>query len=85
MVLTCESVSDRLPHLTWVGPDGPITSGNDINLFSKNINETASQSTLVFHMIRTSHAGRYTCISNVEGDFSVKNESHIVSIQSKSS
>ena len=83
VVLTCESVSDRLPHLTWVGPDGPVTSGNGITVLYKNINETASQSTLAFHPLRTSHAGLYTCTSNVESGFSVKEESHSVSVQSK--
>ena len=85
MVLSCESVSDRLPHLTWVGPNGPVTSGNGITVFSKNTSETASQSKLEFCPLLTSHAGCYTCISNVESGFSIKKKNQIVSIQSKCS
>ena len=78
MVLTCQSVSGIRTQLTWVGPNGPVTSGSGVTVIT-----STSQSTLAFHPLRVSHAGRYTCISTVEKIGSIKRASTLLSVQGK--
>lgn len=80
MVLTCEAISNIPTKLTWVGPSGPVTSGNGVTVV---IYPDALQSNLAFYPLRPSHAGEYTCISTVEEVDSVKEASKLVSIQGK--
>jgi len=32
LTLTCTAVIDQVPHLKWIGPDGPVTSGGGITM-----------------------------------------------------
>ena len=78
VVLTCHSMSSLPSQITWVGPDGPVTSGNGVTLITDQEN---SESSLAFHPVTVSHAGQYTCISTVEEVSSIEEASILVSVQ----
>lgn len=80
MVLTCEATSSLPSQLSWVGPSGPVTSGNGVTVVNYPY---TSQSNLAFHPLKVSHAGQYTCVSTVEEVGSVKEASKLVSVQGK--
>ena len=83
-VLACLTESNMFTNVTWMGPDGTITSGNGITLHVQKENETTVKYLLKFLILKTSHAGNYTCISNVEDGFSTKEVTTLVWPQSKS-
>ena len=73
VVLTCLSASDRLPQLTWEGPSGPVSSGSGITVLEEQERENnTARSALIFSPLQTSHAGAYTCASNIESGFKTK-------------
>ena len=80
MVLTCQSMSSLPSKMTWMGPNGPVTSGNGVTVVT---DEQNSQSSLAFHPVRVSHAGQYTCISVVEEVGSLKEANILVAVQRK--
>ena len=84
LILTCDSVSNRSFLLSWLGPDGLVTSGDGITVQVEEESDTALHSSLIFSPLRTSHAGNYTCISNVAEGFSVKEVISFLSVKSKS-
>ena len=80
VVLTCQSMSSLPSQMTWVGPNGPVTSGNGVTVVT---DEQISQSGLALHPVRVSHAGQYTCVSVVEEVGSLKEASILVAVQRK--
>lgn len=82
LVLTCCSESSRVPHLSWIGPDGPVVEKNGISLLIEQEQDNSAKGSLIFFPLHTSHAGEYTCISDVETGFSIRNATTIVSIKS---
>lgn len=82
--LTCMSTSNLVPQLRWEGPNGPVSSGDGITIHQQQKNNNAVTNVLVFSPLRTSHAGAYTCISNVENGFSVNKSTISLYVQSMS-
>ena len=78
VVLTCHSMSSLPSEITWVGPYGPVTSGNGVTLITDQVN---SESSIAFHPLRVSHAGQYTCVSTVAEVNSIEEASILVSVQ----
>ena len=83
-VLTCLTKSNTFTNVTWMGPDGTITSGDEIAVHAQNENETTVKYLLEFLTLKASHVGNYTCISNVEYGFSTKEATTLLRPQSKS-
>ena len=70
LTLTCtvtEVISGltNMPSAHWMGPSGPVTSGDDIIVTETFSNETTVTVTLSFSSLHTSHAGLYTCQGTV--------------------
>ena len=70
LTLTCtvtEAISGltNMPSAHWVGPSGPVTSGDDIVVTETFSNDTTVTVTLSFSSLHTSHAGLYTCQGTV--------------------
>lgn len=84
LILTCNSVSNKPHILSWMGPNGLVTSGDGITVQLEEESDTVLQSSLIFSPLRTSHAGNYSCISNVEEGFSIKEVISFLGIQSES-
>ena len=66
LTLTCtvtEVISGltNMPSAHWMGPSGPVTSGDDIVMTETFRNDTTVTVTLSFSSLHTSHAGLYTC------------------------
>ena len=81
LTLNCTVVSDRMPLLTWVGPNG-TENGTTVSLQTDN--GRISTITLTFSPIQTSHAGYYNCTSELtEEPSSTIREAYLVRVQSK--
>ena len=70
LTLTCtvtEVISGltNMPSAHWMGPSGPVTSGDDIIMTETFSNDTTVTVTLSFSSLHTSHAGLYTCQGTV--------------------
>ena len=70
LTLTCtvtEVISGltNMPSAHWMGPSGPVTSGDDIIVTETFSNDTTVTVTLSFSSLHTSHAGLYTCQGTV--------------------
>ena len=66
LTLTCtvtEVISGltNMPSAHWMGPSGPVTSGDDIVVTETFSNDTTVTVTLSFSSLHTSHTGLYTC------------------------
>ena len=84
LTLNCSVVSDRVPQLTWVGPNGTVVTGNGITVSPQTDNDQISTIILTFSSIRTSHAGYYNCSSEVtEEPMSTTWDTYLVRVQSK--
>ena len=55
----------NMPSAHWMGPSGPVTSGEDIVVTETFSNDTTATLTLAFSSLRTSHAGEYMCQGTV--------------------
>ena len=69
LTLTCtvhETISGltNMPSAHWMGPSGPVISGEDSVTQTVRDNMTANV-TLTFSPLHTSHAGEYTCQGTV--------------------
>ena len=85
LTLNCTVVSDRVPRLTWVGPNGAVVTGKGITVLPQTDDGRISTIILTFSSIRTSHAGYYNCTSEVtEAPTSTTWDAYLVSVQSKS-
>ena len=70
LTLTCtvrETISGltNMPSAHWMGPSGPVTSGEDIVVTEKVRDDTTATVTVTFSSLHTSHAGQYTCQGTV--------------------
>ena len=83
--LICEVVSDRIPLVTWIDPNGvpcPL-SGPDMTVSAPLRDGSVTTVILTFNSIRTSQSGIYVCISNITVPSSIKQTSYLVRVQSK--
>ena len=55
----------NMPSAHWMGPSGPVTSGDDIVMTETFRNDTTVTVTLSLSSLHTSHAGLYTCQGTV--------------------
>ena len=84
MSLTCEVESNAPAELSWTGPSGAeVTDGAGVSIIHDEVDFQTTRSILVFHPLRVSHAGQYTCRSTLEKFASVKEASAVVSVQGK--
>ena len=70
LTLTCtvrETISGltNMPSAHWMGPSGPVTSGEDSVMTQTARDNTTANVTLTFSSLHTSHAGEYTCQGTV--------------------
>ena len=70
LTLTCtvrETISGltNMPSAHWMGPSGPVTSGEDIVVTQIVHDDTTATVTVTFSSLHTSHAGEYTCQGTV--------------------
>ena len=70
LTLTCtvtEIISGltNMPSAHWMGPSGPVTSGDNIVVTETFSNDMTVTVTLSFSSLHTSHAGLYTCQGTV--------------------
>ena len=70
LTLTCTvtevtSGLTNVPSAQWMGPSGPVTSGDDIVVTETFSNDMTVTVTLSFSSLHTSHAGLYTCQGTV--------------------
>ena len=50
--------------MVWVGPYGPVTNGS--NAVIRDLSVAGERNvTILFNPLRTSHGGKYTCVSMV--------------------
>ena len=78
----------NMPSAHWMGPSGPVTSGDDIVMTETFSNDTTVTVTLSFPLLYTSHAGLYTCQGTVVSpavvdDLTITSSPDIVSISCK--
>ena len=78
LTLTCtvrETISGltNMPSAHWMGPSGPVTSGEDIVVTQIVHDDTTANVTVTFSSLHTSHAGQYTCQGTVVTPAGVEN------------
>ena len=78
LTLTCtvrETISGltNMPSAHWMGPSGPVTSGEDIVVTQIVHDDTTANVTVTFSSLHTSHAGEYTCQGTVVTPAGVEN------------
>lgn len=83
LTLTCTAVSDRVPQLTWIGPNGAVVTGSGTTVSSQIQNGRRNTITLTFNSIRTSHAGYYNCTSKIMEPLSTTSTVYLVRVRSK--
>ena len=91
LTLTCtvtEIISGltNMPSAHWMGPSGPVTSGDDIVVTETFSNATTVTVTFSFSSLHTSHAGLYTCQGTVVSPAAVDgviSTAHTVTVSSK--
>ena len=92
--ISCIVTSDISPQVKWMGPNGKDISGEDnkrrddsggVMLGDEVVTGKQTILSLSFSPLRTSHGGRYTCMSVVESPPSVKTATKDMIIKSKSS
>lgn len=83
LTLICTATSNHIPHLMWIGPNGPAVDGNGTTVSEQIRDGLESSMLLVIDPVRTSLAGYYTCISNIEGSLSEKQAQYLVTVESK--
>lgn len=83
LTLTCSAVCDRVPHLTLIGPNGVVVTGNGTTVSPQTDNGRISTITLIFSSIQTSRAGYYNCTSEVIEPISTTWDGYLVRVQSK--
>ena len=78
LTLTC-TVREIISGLTnmasahWMGPSGPVTSGEDSVMTQTTRDNTTANVTVTFSPLHTSHAGEYTCQGTVVTPAGVEN------------
>ena len=82
LTLNCTTISNHMPDMMWVGPNGPAIAENGSTV-SEQVNGDLKSTILMFDPLRTSHAGNYTCISIIEDNFSTIQAHHLVTVESK--
>ena len=93
LTLTCtvtEVISGltNMPSAHWMGPSGPVTSGDDIVVTETFSNDTTVTVTLTFSSLHTSHAGLYTCqgilaLPTVVNDVTIFSTANTVTVSCK--
>ena len=93
LTLTCtvtEVISGltSMPSAHWMGPSGPVTSGDDIVVTDNFSNDTTVTVTLSFSSLHTSHVGLYTCQGTVVSpaavdDVTITTTPHTVTVRRK--
>ena len=78
LTLTCtvrETISGltNMPSAHWIGPSGPVTSGDDIVMTQTVLDNMTANVTVTFSSLHTSHAGEYTCQGTVVTPAGVEN------------
>ena len=78
LTLTCtahETISGltNMPSAHWMGPSGPVTSGEDSVMTQTVLDNTTANVTVTFSSLHTSHAGEYTCQGTVVTPAGVEN------------
>ena len=84
LALTCYSTCNRLARLSWESDSAPVTGGVGISVHQDQESPNTVKSVLIFYPLRTSHAGDYTCVSDVENGFAIKRSTTHVHVQSES-
>jgi len=82
LMLKCTTMSNHVPDMLWIGSNGTAITENGSSV-SEQVNGDLKSTTLMFDPLRTSHAGNYTCISNIEDNFSTIQAHHLVTVESK--
>ena len=93
LTLTCTVIEvisglTNMPSAHWMGPSGPVTSGDDIVVTETFSNDTTVTVTLSFSSLHTSHAGLYTCQGTVVSpaavdDVTITSTPHTVTVRCK--
>ena len=78
LTLTCtvrETISGltNMPSAHWIGPSGPVTSGDDIVMTQTVLDSMTANVIVTFSSLHTSHAGGYTCQGTVVTPAGVEN------------
>ena len=68
LMLNCTSMSNHMPDMLSVGPNGPAIGENGSTV--EQVTSDLKSTILVFHPLQTSHVGNYICKSIIEVNFS---------------
>ena len=80
VVMTVEGVSPPYISITWTGPNGPIPSGDHIEIEKLTTADSVAVGRLVFSPLYTSDRGEYSCTGRISVDnvgVDVSNDSNI--------
>ena len=80
-MLNCTSMSNHMPDMLSVGPNGPAIGENGSTV--EQVTSDLKSTILVFHPLQTSHVGNYICKSIIEVNFSTIQAHHLVTVESK--
>ena len=83
--LTCVATTDITPQVKWTDPSGnPVVEGEGLTLSGPAVFGGNTTLRLTFNYLRTSQAGRYSCLSIIATPTSVQSEVWDTTVQSES-
>ena len=83
--LTCVASADVIPQVEWRDPSGNLVEEKEgLTLSGPIVSGNHTTLNLTFNYLRTSQAGRYSCVSNTVTPASVKSDSWNVTVQCES-
>ena len=83
--LTCVATTDITPQVKWTDPSGnPVVEGEGLTLSGPAVFGGNTTLRLTFNYLRTSQAGRYSCLSIIASPTSVQSEVWDTTVQSES-
>ena len=68
IVETEEGVRSEDVFIEWMGPRGPVTSGDNIKIEGVTIEGNVTRGRLVFSPLHTTDRGQYTCTGRISVD-----------------
>ena len=82
--LTCTATADLPPQVRWTDPSGnSVVEGEGLTLHGPFVSGDTTTLRLTFGYLRTSQAGRYSCLSIIDTPTSLQSAVKDVKVKSK--
>ena len=81
--MTCTVTAEFIPTVQWLDPYDNVMESSDVSMITVTDGNTTTTLRLHFDPLKTSHAGRYACVSTISEPNSFKKRTIDLVVQSK--